>query len=131
MPRILAIDYGLKRTGIAITDEMQIIASGLTTIASETAIVFLKNYTGDSTQLINQGNGTYIQTADGFIAQAGKSYFISITLQDGEKYASVPEKIIPFLFSELQPSKVFFKNHATASKMAKCCSIGTLQKKRG
>jgi putative holliday junction resolvase len=44
MPRILAIDYGLKRTGIAITDEMQIIASGLTTIASETAIAFLKDY---------------------------------------------------------------------------------------
>ena len=44
MPRILAIDYGQKRTGIAITDEMQIIASGLTTIASETAIVFLKDY---------------------------------------------------------------------------------------
>ena len=44
MPRILAIDYGQKRTGIAITDEMQIIASGLTTIASETAIMFLKDY---------------------------------------------------------------------------------------
>ncbi len=42
--RILAIDYGLKRTGIAVTDEMQIIASGLTTIASETAIDFLKGY---------------------------------------------------------------------------------------
>jgi putative holliday junction resolvase len=44
MPRILAIDFGQKRTGIAITDELQIIASGLTTIASETAIDFLKNY---------------------------------------------------------------------------------------
>ena len=44
MPRILAIDYGLKRTGIAVTDELQIIASGLTTIPSETAIQFLKNY---------------------------------------------------------------------------------------
>lgn len=44
MPRILAIDYGLKRTGIAITDELQIIASGLTTIASETAIAFLSDY---------------------------------------------------------------------------------------
>jgi putative Holliday junction resolvase len=44
MPRILAIDYGQKRTGIAVTDEMQIIASGLTTIASETAINFLKDY---------------------------------------------------------------------------------------
>ena len=44
MPRILAIDYGQKRTGIAITDELQIIASGLTTIPSETAIAFLKDY---------------------------------------------------------------------------------------
>ena len=44
MPRVLAIDYGKKRTGIAVTDEMQIIASGLTTIPSETAIAFLKDY---------------------------------------------------------------------------------------
>ena len=44
MPRILAIDYGLKRTGIAVTDDFQIIASGLTTVPSPTAIVFLENY---------------------------------------------------------------------------------------
>lgn len=44
MPRILAIDYGQKRTGIAVTDELQIIASGLTTIPSETAIAFLTDY---------------------------------------------------------------------------------------
>ena len=42
--RILAIDYGIKRTGIAVTDEMQMIAFGLTTIPSETAIAFLKDY---------------------------------------------------------------------------------------
>ena len=44
MPRILAIDYGIKRTGIAVTDDFQIIASGLTTIPSETTITFLKDY---------------------------------------------------------------------------------------
>jgi putative Holliday junction resolvase len=44
MPRILAVDYGLKRTGIAVTDELQIIASGLTTVPSEVAISFLKDY---------------------------------------------------------------------------------------
>ena len=44
MPRILAIDYGQKRTGIAVTDELQIIASGLKTIPSITAIAFLKDY---------------------------------------------------------------------------------------
>ncbi len=44
MPRILAIDYGIKRTGLAVTDEMQMIAFGLTTIPSETTIAFLKDY---------------------------------------------------------------------------------------
>jgi len=42
--RILAIDYGEKRTGIAVTDEMQLIASGLTTVPSGTALSFLKDY---------------------------------------------------------------------------------------
>jgi putative Holliday junction resolvase len=46
MPRILAIDYGQKRTGIAVTDELQLIASGLTTVPSETAISFLADYFG-------------------------------------------------------------------------------------
>lgn len=44
MARILAIDYGIKRTGIAVTDEMQLIASGLTTIATPTLFSFLNDY---------------------------------------------------------------------------------------
>jgi putative Holliday junction resolvase len=44
MPRILSIDYGIKRTGLAVTDELQIIASGLTTVPSEKIITFLKDY---------------------------------------------------------------------------------------
>lgn len=44
MPRILSIDYGLKRTGIAVTDPLQIIASGLTTVESPKLIPFLKDY---------------------------------------------------------------------------------------
>jgi putative Holliday junction resolvase len=42
--RILCIDYGLKRTGIAVTDPLQIIATGLTTVDSKELISFLKNY---------------------------------------------------------------------------------------
>ena len=41
----MAIDYGTKRTGIAITDELQIIASGLTTVPTKELINFLKEYT--------------------------------------------------------------------------------------
>ena len=44
MARILAIDYGGKRTGIAVTDPLQIIATGLTTIASQELLPFLKKY---------------------------------------------------------------------------------------
>ncbi|WP_353778741.1 Holliday junction resolvase RuvX [Winogradskyella sp. 3972H.M.0a.05] len=45
MARLLAIDYGTKRTGIAITDELQIIASGLKTVETKELIAFLKEYT--------------------------------------------------------------------------------------
>ena len=44
MARILAIDYGLKRTGIAVTDPLQIIASALTTIESAKIFTFLSEY---------------------------------------------------------------------------------------
>ncbi len=42
--RILAIDFGRKRTGIAVTDELQIIASGLTTVATHDLVPFLQKY---------------------------------------------------------------------------------------
>jgi len=78
MSRILAIDYGIKRTGIAITDEMQMIAFGLTTIASDNAISFLKDYFyKEKVELVlvgepKQMDGTPSQSADlinAFVAQ--------------------------------------------------------------
>ena len=45
MSRILAIDYGLKRTGIAVTDPLRIIATGLQTIETANILTFLKEYT--------------------------------------------------------------------------------------
>lgn len=44
MSRILSIDYGAKRTGLAVTDPLQIIATGLTTVESKQLIPFLKDY---------------------------------------------------------------------------------------
>ena len=44
MARIICIDYGGKRTGLAVTDPLQIIATALTTIETKTLIPFLKNY---------------------------------------------------------------------------------------
>jgi putative Holliday junction resolvase len=44
MARILSIDYGGKRTGIAVTDPLQIIATGLTTVETPKLVKFLKEY---------------------------------------------------------------------------------------
>ena len=44
MARLLAIDYGKKRTGIAVSDEMQIIAGGLTTVATVDLVDFIRDY---------------------------------------------------------------------------------------
>ncbi|WP_256002622.1 Holliday junction resolvase RuvX [Pedobacter deserti] len=44
MPRIMAFDYGTKRVGIAVTDPMQIIATGLDTVHPKDLVQYLKNY---------------------------------------------------------------------------------------
>jgi putative Holliday junction resolvase len=44
MAKIIALDYGAKRTGIAVTDDLQIIASGLTTVESPLLLKFLEDY---------------------------------------------------------------------------------------
>src|SRR5262245_31826582 len=44
MARIICIDYGAKRTGLAVTDPMQIIATGLTAVDTRELVPFLKNY---------------------------------------------------------------------------------------
>jgi putative Holliday junction resolvase len=44
MPRILAIDYGMKRTGLAVTDPMRIIATALETVESDKLFNFLASY---------------------------------------------------------------------------------------
>ncbi len=44
MARLLAIDYGKKRTGLAVSDEMQIIAGGLTTVATTELLDYILDY---------------------------------------------------------------------------------------
>ncbi|MFI3239647.1 MAG: Holliday junction resolvase RuvX [Bacteroidales bacterium] len=48
MGRIISIDYGRKRTGLAVTDTMQIVATGLKTIPTHTLMDFLKSYIKDN-----------------------------------------------------------------------------------
>jgi putative holliday junction resolvase len=45
LPRLLALDYGLKRTGIAVTDPLQLIATALETVPSQEVFKFIEAYT--------------------------------------------------------------------------------------
>jgi putative Holliday junction resolvase len=64
LARILSIDYGRKRTGLAVTDPLQIIASGLATVSTSELFDYLRNYTAqEQVELIvigepRQPNGT-------------------------------------------------------------------------
>jgi len=48
MGRIVALDYGKKRTGVAVSDPLRLIAGGLTTLPSKETIGFLKQYVVDN-----------------------------------------------------------------------------------
>lgn len=83
MGRILAIDFGVKRTGIAVTDTLQIIASGLTTVATANLIPFLKEYfateevesvvVGAPKRLDNSPSDVEVNIQD-FITKLGKNF---------------------------------------------------------
>lgn len=49
MAKVIALDYGTKRVGVAVTDDLQIIASGLTTIDTPKIFEFLKKYFSENT----------------------------------------------------------------------------------
>lgn len=49
MGRILAIDYGTKRVGLAVTDPLQMIANGLDTVHSKDVLAYLKDYLAKET----------------------------------------------------------------------------------
>jgi putative Holliday junction resolvase len=97
MPRILAIDYGTKRCGIAVTDSLQIIATGLTTVATGELFNFIKEYTDkEEVIIILVGNPKKLdntpsenaQHVVGFVRKLAKTYpAIKIELLD-ERFTS-------------------------------------------
>ncbi|MFZ9612536.1 MAG: Holliday junction resolvase RuvX [Crocinitomicaceae bacterium] len=97
MPKIVAIDFGLKRTGLAITDDQNIIASPLTTVESSTLMSYLTELTlRDSIATFILGFPTRLDGSDSHITQnvrllkeALEKQFpeISVLLQD-ERFSS-------------------------------------------
>lgn len=103
MARILGIDYGTKKTGIAATDPLQIICSPMTTVPTPELFDFLKNYmTEEEVEAIVIGDsknldGTPSQIAHlvvGFVRKLSKLYpKIEMIMQD-ERFTSIEAKRI-------------------------------------
>ncbi len=112
MPRILAIDYGKKRTGIAVSDPMQIIATGLTTIDSHELIPFLKKYfETEQVELIIIG--------------------MPLNLDDSETHGTVPAKKAIGRIQKVFPTMPIKQvDERYTSKMAKTAMIEMGMKKK-
>jgi putative Holliday junction resolvase len=87
MGRLLAIDYGLKRTGIAVSDPLKIIATALDTIASETLISFLENYfKKESVEMIILGMPRRLNNAPSEMAMEVEKLMVLLK----EKFPQIP-----------------------------------------
>jgi putative Holliday junction resolvase len=102
MARIMAIDYGLKRTGIAVTDPLQIIASALTTIESARIFTFLEEYLKKETvELILIGDPRNLDDSPTDLS-ADVKRIISILQR---KFPSIPVKTVDERYSSVMASR--------------------------
>jgi len=102
MARILAIDYGLKRTGIAVTDPLKIIASALTTIESPRLISFLENYfKQEQVELILIGEPKNLDGSDTHATQPVKRIIEELK----KKFPAIPIKTVDERYTSKMASR--------------------------
>jgi putative Holliday junction resolvase len=112
LSRILCIDYGLKRTGIAVTDPLRIIATGLTTVDSPGLIPFLKKYfQQENVELIVIGEPKNLDDSDTHATPLVKQIIVKLE----KEFPLIPIKTVDERFT---------------SKMAKQAMIDMGMKKR-
>ncbi|PID67957.1 MAG: Holliday junction resolvase RuvX [Flavobacteriia bacterium] len=103
MAAIMALDYGMVRTGIAITDELQIIASGLTTVATTDLDDFLSDYLKENNVgLLLIGQPKTLQNKKGQVEDAIQEFIKKFT----EKFPDIPIKRVDERFT----SKIAFQS---------------------
>ena len=112
MARILAIDYGVKRTGIAVTDELQIIASGLITVKTDELIKFLIDYTNkEQVELFIVGLPKQMNNSD----SENEKHILSFLKQLKKSLPKIPIKRIDERFT----SKIAFQTMIEKKKKKK------------
>ena len=87
MARILALDFGQKRTGIAVTDELQIIASGLTTVDTNELLAFLTDYTAkENVELFIVGKPKQMNNED----SQSEEFIVAFLEKLAKKFPNIP-----------------------------------------
>ena len=113
MARILAIDYGLKRTGIAVTDPLQIIASALTTIESSKIFTFLGEYIKkEEVELILIGDPRNLDDSPTDISD--DVHRVIKIMQ--EKFPKIPVKTVDERYSSLMASRAMIDMNMKKSR---------------
>ena len=113
MARILAIDYGLKRTGIAVTDPLQIIASALTTIESAKIFTFLADYIKkEAVELILIGDPRNLDDSPTDISD--DVHRVIKILQ--KKFPEIPVKTVDERYSSLMASRAMLDMNMKKSR---------------
>lgn len=96
MARILAIDYGKKRSGLAVTDPLQIIASGLTTVDTDQLVYYLKQYFAkEAVELILLGHPKRLDGSDNDITPKVEKFFGQLQ----KLFPAIPVKLIDERFT--------------------------------
>jgi putative Holliday junction resolvase len=92
----MAIDYGKKRTGLAVTDPLKIIASGLTTVDTEQLVWYLKEYFAkEEVELILLGNPKQLDGSDNDITPKVEKFFGQLQ----KLFPHIPAKLIDERFT--------------------------------
>jgi putative Holliday junction resolvase len=106
MARIICIDYGLKRTGLAVTDPYQIIATGLTTIESPKLITFLKDYfSKEQVELILIGEPKNLDDSDTHATPLVKKAIIKIK----KEFPAIPLKTVDERYTSKMASQAMIE----------------------
>lgn len=96
MARIIGIDYGKKRTGIAVTDPAQMIASPLTTVQAQETIKFLKEYVQkEAVETFVVGHAKTLQNEDSDSMQYIKPFVSRLQKQ----FPTIPVKMVDERFT--------------------------------
>jgi putative Holliday junction resolvase len=106
LSRILAIDYGLKRTGLAVTDPLKIIATGLTTIESKQLIAFLKNYfSKEEVELMIIGEPKNLDDSDTHATQLVRNIIKELQ----KNFPTIPVKTVDERFTSKMASRAMIE----------------------